>query len=191
MGAKISVDSATLMNKGLEVIEAAALFSMPAEQIGVVIHPESIVHGIVEYEDGAQIACLFSPDMRQPISYALGYLRSGGSNRVDQNGVPRLRLAEVGTLTFLPVDAARYPALGLCYNALRAGGTMTTVLNAANEVAVERFLGGQLGFLEIVTTVERVLERHEQGGFVKNPTLDEIIEADRWARTAGKEWVAA
>ncbi len=173
MGPKITVDSATMMNKGLEVVEARWLFGLKPPQVEVVIHPQSIIHSMVRYQDGSIIAQLGIPDMRIPIAYALSYPR--------RLHVPwrRLELTSLSQLTFLPVDEKRYPALGLACQALAAGGTMPAVLNAANEVAVAAFLQRQIGFLEIHRVIQRTMEAH----VVKRPKkLEEIIEVDRWAR---------
>ncbi|MEW6725749.1 1-deoxy-D-xylulose-5-phosphate reductoisomerase [Desulforudis sp. 1088] len=173
MGAKITIDSATLMNKGLEVIEARWLFGVGYDNIEVVIHPQSIVHGMVELRDGTVIACLSQTDMRLPIQYALTYPERKPSV------VNRLNFSELGQLTFEAPDTRRFPCLGLAYDAGRTGGTMPCVMNAANEVAVEAFLGGNLGFLRIPEVVTRVMEAHAA---VSAPSLEEILEADRWAR---------
>jgi 1-deoxy-D-xylulose-5-phosphate reductoisomerase len=173
MGRKITIDSATLMNKVLEVIEARWLFGVEPSQIEVVIHPQSIVHSMVEYVDGSVIAQLGVPDMRLPIQYALLY-----PERVD-TGLPRLDITEKGTLTFGRPDSSRYPALALAYTALEKGGTVPVVLNAANEVAVGLFLDEKIRFLEIVNIVTRVTEAHS---YVENPDLDDILDADSWAR---------
>ena len=153
MGRKISVDSATMMNKGLEVIEAHWLFGLPAERITVVIHPQSIVHSLVEYIDGSQLAQLGSPDMRIPIAYALGY-----PERID-SGVRRLDLTEVGRLEFMAPDLARFPCLRLGFEALSAGGSAPGTLNAANEIAVAAFLDGQLRYTDIARVCEETLSR--------------------------------
>lgn len=173
MGAKITIDSATLMNKGLEVIEAMHLFDLPPEQIDVLIHPESIVHSLVETVDGGILAHMAEPDMRHAIQYSLSYPERWTSP------VPSLDLAGVGSLNFALPDHETFPALGLAYAAARAGGTMPAVLNAANEVAVEAFLAGKAGFLDIPRIVEAVMAAH-QG----EPALDlaGILAADRWAR---------
>ncbi len=173
MGAKITIDSATLMNKGLEVIEARWLFGVGYDNIEVVIHPQSIVHGMVELRDGTVIACLSQTDMRLPIQYALTYPERKPSV------VNRLNFSELGQLTFEAPDTRRFPCLGLAYDAGRTGGTMPCVMNAANEVAVDAFLGGNLGFLRIPEVVTRVMEAHAA---VSAPSLEEILEADRWAR---------
>ena len=153
MGAKISIDSATMMNKGLELIEACRLFPVPEERIEVVVHPQSVVHSMVEYSDGSVLAQLGSPDMRTPIAYALSWPER---IRVD---VARLDFATIGQLNFTSPDLNRFPALRLAREALRAGGTVPTVLNAANEIAVGAFLGGKLTFLQIAETVERMMNR--------------------------------
>lgn len=173
MGKKITVDSATLMNKGLEVIEAHWLFGLPAERIETVIHPQSIVHSMVEFVDGSVKAQLAPPDMRLVIAYALR-----GEARLPLD-VPGLAW-EALTLTFERPDPARYPCLGYAYDALAVGGTMPAVLNAANEVAVEQFLAGRIGFLDIAATVRRTMDAHRSAGV---PTVDEILAADAWART--------
>ena len=177
MGAKVTIDSATMMNKGLEVIEARWLFDMPYDRIDVVIHPESIIHSMVEFRDGAVMAQLGTPDMRVPIQYALSY-----PERLPLPARP-LDLISLGALHFRPADFSRYPCLRMAYEAGRAGGTMPAVLNAANEVAVERFLAGEIPFLAIEEVIERVLSMH---GCISDPTLEAIEEADRWAREQAK-----
>ncbi|MGH7770844.1 MAG: 1-deoxy-D-xylulose-5-phosphate reductoisomerase [Candidatus Binatia bacterium] len=173
MGPKITVDSATMMNKGLEVVEARWLFDMMPPQVEVVIHPQSIVHSMVRYQDGSIIAQLGIPDMRIPIAYALSY-----PHRLKANWRP-LELTQLGELTFLPVEKRRYPALNLAYQALAEGGTMPAVLNAANEIAVAAFLQRRIGFREIHRLIEKTMEAHTK----KHPTeLQEILEVDRWAR---------
>jgi 1-deoxy-D-xylulose-5-phosphate reductoisomerase len=178
MGAKITVDSATLMNKGLEVIEATWLFDMPPSQVDVVIHPQSIVHSMVYYRDGCVMAELGDPDMRAPIAYALSY-----PERVE-SGVGELDLAKAGTLTFEKPDRDKFPALNLAYDAMNAGRSMPAVMNAANEVAVQSFLEGRIGFGDIVRSVTRVMEAHEPRKF---STVDELMEIDRWAREKAGE----
>lgn len=173
MGAKITVDSATMINKGLEVIEAHWLFSMPFEKIDVMIHPESIIHSMVEYQDLAIIAQLGTPDMKVPIQYALSY-----PNRVELKGEP-LDFAKIGLLHFSNPDYQRFPGLKLAYQCGTEGGTMTTVMNAANEVIVEAFLKGRVPFIEIESFIQAVLDQHFKIG---HPSLEEILEADRWAR---------
>jgi 1-deoxy-D-xylulose-5-phosphate reductoisomerase len=175
MGNKISIDSATMMNKGLEVIEAHHLFGMPAERIDIVIHPQSIVHSMVEYVDGSIIAQLSTTDMKFPIQYALLY-----PERVTAP-FARLDLQKIRTLDFLPVDPERFPAVQLAYAACRAGGSMPAVLNAANEVAVERFLAGELPFTGIVEVVNRVLERHA-AEVAPIGSVDDALRFDAWAR---------
>ena len=181
MGEKITVDSATLMNKALEVIEAAWLFDLPPEQIDVVVHPQSIVHGLVEFVDGSVVAQLSPPDMRLPIQLALTW-----PDRVDCP-IPRLDLATVGSLTFEPPDLERFPALRLAYDVLAAGGTAGAVLNAANEAAVARFLAGELQFPQIARLCETVLAAHTHD---RSPDLPELMRQDRWARTEAARWTA-
>ncbi len=178
MGAKVTVDSATMMNKGLEVIEAHWLFSFPYDKIEVLIHAESIIHSMVEFQDGAVMAQLGIPDMKVPIQYALTY-----PERLPLSLKP-LDLATIGTLQFRSPDWERYPCLRLAYEAGRCGGTMPTVLNAANEVAVERFLDGEIAFTAIEAVIETVLEQHES---LANPELEVIEEVDRWARNVAKQ----
>lgn len=175
MGRKITIDSATLMNKVLEIIEARWLFGVDPSRIEVVIHPQSIVHSMVEFSDGSVKAQLGVPDMRLPIQYALIY-----PDRVATN-LPRLDIANQGTLTFSEPDMQRYPGLGLAYIALEQGGTLPAVLNAANEVAVGLFLDHKIGFLDIVEIVKRVMACHSP---VQDPTLEQILSADTWAREA-------
>ncbi len=175
MGRKITIDSATLFNKGLEMIEARWLFDIEMARVKVVVHPQSVVHSMVEYVDGSMIAQLSTPDMCLPIQYALTYPERVGSGRVQTN------LAKLGTLTFEEPDAVRFPALTLARRAGERGGTLPSVLNAANEVAVEAFCNRKIGFEEITALVARVMERHE---WVEKPSLDEILAADVWARGA-------
>jgi 1-deoxy-D-xylulose-5-phosphate reductoisomerase len=173
MGRKITVDSATLMNKGLEVIEAHWLFGMAPAQIEVVIHPQSIVHSLVELRDGSLLAQLGVTDMRLPIQYAFSY-----PERWD-GALPRLDLLACGPLEFAAPDRDRFPCLGLAYRALHDGGTVPVVLNAANEIAVEAFLTGQLTFTGIPRLIERVMDAHpRQGG----TSLETVRQVDRWAR---------
>ncbi|MGA9174374.1 MAG: 1-deoxy-D-xylulose-5-phosphate reductoisomerase [Thermoactinomyces sp.] len=178
MGAKVTIDSATLMNKGLEVIEAHWLFDLPYEKIDVIIHPQSIIHSMVEFQDGAVMAQLGTPDMRVPIQYALSY-----PNRLPLE-TERLDFVALSRLDFRAPDFERFPCLKMAYEAGKTGGTMPTVLNAANEVAVASFLAGECPFLVIEELVERALSAHE---VVPDPTLEEIMEADRWARAFAKE----
>jgi len=173
MGAKISVDSATMMNKGLELIEAHHLFQLPLERVEIVVHPQSIVHGAVVYRDGSVLAQLGSPDMRTPIAYALAW-----PNRIE-TPAKRLDLAAVGRLTFEAPDEHRFPALRVAREALVCGGGCPTVLNAANETAVRAFLDGLIGFLDIVETVERTLEAIPGG---KLESLDDVYNFDTTAR---------
>jgi 1-deoxy-D-xylulose-5-phosphate reductoisomerase len=173
MGRKISVDSATMMNKGLEVIEARWLFDIPPESIEVVIHPQSIVHSLVEYVDGSVIAQLSNPDMRVPIAYALAY-----PERID-SGVLPLDLGTLGQLSFEPPDTTRFPCLQLAYRALRTGGATPTYLNAANELAVEAFLSGRLRFTSIGDVIADVLERLPGQ---EPANLDDLLAADALAR---------
>jgi 1-deoxy-D-xylulose-5-phosphate reductoisomerase len=181
MGRKISVDSATMMNKGLEVIEARWLFNARPDQIEVVIHPESVVHSLVEYIDGSVIAQLGNPDMRTPIAHALAF-----PDRIDA-GVDFLDLARTGALHFETPDTARFPCLKLAYEALEQGGRAPAVLNAANEVAVERFLAGVIRFTEIPQLIQAVLARCA-GGSVDS--LDDVLEADRAARECADSCLA-
>ncbi len=180
MGKKITIDSATLMNKGLEVIEAAHLFGLPPDRIDVVVHPQSIVHSFVEFRDGGLLAQMSIPDMRGPIAYALSYPR-----RLDDT-VPALDLAEVETLTFCEPDFDNFPCLGLAYDALREGGTLPAVLNAANEAAVEAFLHRRIDFNSIPAIINKVMESHEPG---KARDLAEVVEADRWAREKATDYI--
>jgi 1-deoxy-D-xylulose-5-phosphate reductoisomerase len=176
MGKKVTIDSATLMNKGLEVIEARWLFGVPEDRIHVVIHPQSIVHSMVEFVDGSVKAQLGVPDMRIPIAYALTYPDRWPGN------APRLDLAAERDLVFANPDRNRFPALDLAYQALEMGGTATAVLNAADEVAVRMFLEKKIPFPAISGLIGKALNRHEK---VENPGLPEILEADRWTR----EWL--
>lgn len=177
MGPKISIDSATLMNKGLEVIEACVLFSVELDDIDVLIHPESVIHSMVQYRDGSVLAQLGRPDMRTPIAHALAW-----PERID-SGVEPLNFAEIAGLHFEAPDLERFPCLRLAYEAMRAGGTAPTVLNAANEVAVEAFLAGSVSFLQLTSLVEDTL-----GDAKISPAADltTIIEADREARSLAK-----
>jgi len=177
MGAKISIDSATMMNKGLELIEAYHLFPVTEPQIEILVHPQSVIHSMVEYVDGSVLAQLGTPDMRTPIAYAMAW-----PARMPAPS-PRLSLEQIGTLTFEAPDTEKFPALRLAREALRAGGAAPTILNAANEVAVQRFLGGEIGFLDITHVVEAVLEQLPSqtiGG------LDDVIHADAQARASAK-----
>jgi 1-deoxy-D-xylulose-5-phosphate reductoisomerase len=173
MGRKISVDSATMMNKGLEVIEAHHLFGVPAEQIKVLIHPQSVVHSMVRYIDGSVIAQLGQPDMKTPIAYGLGW-----PLRIDA-GVKELDFTAAHDLSFEPVDLKRFPCLSLSYQALSAGGLAPTILNAANEVAVDSFLKNEIRFTQISELVERVMNQTKVSDKL---SLDSILEADKMAR---------
>jgi 1-deoxy-D-xylulose-5-phosphate reductoisomerase len=181
MGRKISVDSATMMNKGLEVIEAHWLFGAAASQIEVLIHPQSVIHSLVEYVDGSVIAQLGNPDMRTPIAHALAH-----PDRIEA-GVKRLDLAEIARLTFERPDLKRFPCLGLAFAALETGGTAPAILNAANEVAVASFLDGRLGYGAIATVIGEVLDALPAGGA---ETLEQILAADGEARRAASAGVA-
>ena len=180
MGRKISVDSATMMNKGLEVIEAHWLFNAAPGQIEVVVHPESVVHSLVEYVDGSVIAQLGNPDMRTPIAYALAYPERIAS------GVDFLDLARIGALNFERPDEKRFPCLRLAYAALRAGGSAPAVLNAANEVAVAGFLAGHVGFAEMPSLIEHVLETLPVRPMVE---LEDVFDVDRAARECAEGWM--
>ncbi|MDA0999372.1 MAG: 1-deoxy-D-xylulose-5-phosphate reductoisomerase [bacterium] len=173
MGPKVTVDSATLMNKGLEVVEARWLFGIPPEQVDVVVHPQSIVHALVEFVDGSLLAQLSVPDMRIPIAQALHH-----PDRIPAE-VPRLNLAEAGQLTFEEPDYERFPCLGLAKEALQEGGTCPAVLNAANEVAVAAFLENGTGFMDIPAAVRAALEAHQKSEAMD---LAQIMAADAWAR---------
>ena len=177
MGPKITVDSATLMNKGLELIEAHHLFALDPEQLDVVVHPQSIVHGLVEFRDGSVIAQLGSPDMRIPIAHCLAWpVRMG-------TPAPRLDLAKVATLTFEEPDTVRFPALAIARRALAAGGAAPTILNAANEVAVGEFIGGRLGFCGIAALVEATLDAFERRGETAEPqSVEAALAIDHNAR---------
>lgn len=180
MGQKITIDSASMMNKGLEVIEARWLFDTPAEQIAVNIHPQSIIHSMVEYADGCVMAQLGVPDMKAPIAYALTY-----PERIP-TGVRPLDLTELSGLTFLAPDYRRFPALKLAYDALAAGDSMPAVMNAANEVAVEAFLKGKIGFTDIATSIARTMDSHEPRSLA---TIEEVLSSDLWAREKSRELI--
>ncbi len=178
MGGKITIDSATMMNKGLEVIEAHWLFKQPYDKINVAIHPESIIHSMVEFVDSSIIAELGVADMRIPIQYVLTYPeRIPGKSK-------RLNLFEVDQLNFQAPDFERFPALKLAYQAGREGGTMPAVLNAANEIAVSGFLNKNISFLDIPYIINKVMEKHQN---INKPSLDEIYQIDEWARHYAKE----
>jgi 1-deoxy-D-xylulose-5-phosphate reductoisomerase len=182
MGSKITIDSATLMNKGLEVIEARWLFDLPPAQVSVIVHPQSIVHSMVEYIDGSVLAQLGIPDMTIPISYILAY-----PDRLPLTHLPSLDLAAAQQLTFAEPDFDKFPCLQLAYDALARGGTCPAVLNAANEVTVESFLADEIRFTDIAALNRYVLDAH-----VPQPvnTLDELLEADRWARAYARAALA-
>lgn len=173
MGSKVTIDSATLMNKGFEVIEASYLFNIPLDKIEVVIHPESIIHALVEFIDGSIIAHMHIPDMRIPIQYALSVPSrwEGRSENLD--------LTKVGTLNFSRPDLERFPALKIAYKAGKVGGTMPVVMSASDEVCVEKFLNKEIGFMDIVAVVEKVMQRHNS---IPDPNIDEILNIDEWAR---------
>ncbi len=173
MGPKITIDSATMMNKGLEVIEAANLFEVPADKVDVLVHPEAIIHALVEVVDGSHVAHLGVTDMRLPIQYALSY-----PERL-VNHLPQLDLIKLGAFHFEKPDLKKFPCLALGYEASRMGGTMPSVLNAANEVAVQAFLDGKIEFTQIPRKIRKVMKRHTS---IQQPDLDQILQADRWAR---------
>jgi 1-deoxy-D-xylulose-5-phosphate reductoisomerase len=183
MGAKITIDSATLMNKGLEVIEARWLFGLDASQISVIIHPQSIVHSMVEMIDGSVLAEMAIPDMAIPVAYALAF-----PERLPMEHLRPLSLVDSGALTFEQPDFTRFPCLRLAYEALETGGTMPACLNAANEELVAGFLAKKIGFLEIPRHIETVMRRHH-GGPARS--LEDVLETDSWARAATRELIAA
>jgi 1-deoxy-D-xylulose-5-phosphate reductoisomerase len=170
MGNKLTIDSATMMNKGLEVIEAHHLFNMPYEKIDCLLHKESIIHSMVEFEDTSVMAQLGSPDMRVPIQYAMTY-----PDRIPMQNAKPLRLEEISTLHFEKMDFERFKALALAYEAGKEGGTMPTVMNAANEVAVQLFMQGKIPFLQIEEIVERMMDNHQS---ISSPNLEAILETD-------------
>jgi 1-deoxy-D-xylulose-5-phosphate reductoisomerase len=177
MGRKITIDSASLMNKGLEVIEAHWLFDMPVEKIDVQIHPQSVVHSMVEYVDGSVVAQMGITDMRVPISYALTF-----PERLPLN-LPRLNLLQKGELSFFPPDPERFPCLTLAYRSIQIGETLPAVLNAANEIAVSAFLEGSLKFTDLPLLIQQVMNQHE----VKPvKTVEDILRADQWGREKSK-----
>lgn len=182
MGRKITIDSASMMNKGLEVIEARWLFDVPAEKISVNIHPQSIIHSMVEYVDGCVIAQLGMPDMKAPIAYALSY-----PERVS-TGVKPLDLTELPGLTFSKPDLERFPCLGLAYRALGEGESMPAVMNAANEIAVEAFLEGRISFLQIARVIEQTMDSHQAHRLA---SIEEVLTADQWGRDAARTICAA
>jgi len=181
MGPKITIDSATMMNKGLEVIEARWLFALPADQIAVHIHPQSIVHSMVEYEDGSVIAQMGVPDMKAPIAYALSY-----PERLSLP-MPPLDLCQIGQLSFYQPDLNRFECLGLAYDVLKTGGTAPAVLNAANETAVQAFLDGRISFLAIAEVIRRTVARHSPRPLDR---IETVVNADRWGRIEAASEVA-
>ncbi|VVB68136.1 1-deoxy-D-xylulose 5-phosphate reductoisomerase [Candidatus Norongarragalina meridionalis] len=182
MGGKITIDSATLMNKGLEVIEAHWLYGVPYEKIEAVIHPQSVIHSLVEFEDTSVMAQLGLPDMRLPIQYALSY-----PERLPNPSLKRLNLADVGTLSFKKIDEARFPCFRMALDAGEKGGTIPAVMNAANEIAVFAFLNKKIGFMGIPKTVSKVVAAHRT---VSSPSLEEILAADAWARKEAEGYVS-
>jgi 1-deoxy-D-xylulose-5-phosphate reductoisomerase len=182
MGRKITVDSATMMNKALEIVEARWLFDLRPEQIGVVVHPQSVVHSLVEYVDGAVVAQLSPPDMKLPIQYALTYPRR------QRSIATKLDWRKAFSLQFEPPDLQRFPALELGQEVARAGGTSGAVLNAANEAAVSGFLAGELPFNQIVPACRDVLRHHD---FDPHPTLERLLQLDRWARQEITQWIGS
>ena len=182
MGAKISIDSATMMNKALEIIEAAHIFGLPSERIGVLIHPQSVIHGLVHYSDGSVLAQLGSPDMRVPIAHTLAW-----PGRIATHA-PRLDLAAIGRLEFAEPDLERFPALRLAREALAAGGGASAIMSAANEVAVDAFLGRRIGFLDIAAVVEQVMQ---QLGAPPADTLEAVLTLDAAARAAATVRIGA
>lgn len=175
MGGLVTINSATLMNKGLEIIEAQWLFDVPADDVEIIVHPQSIVHSMVRYKDGSTLAQLGLPDMRLPIQYALVY-----PERVDSQ-LPRMGLDRFANLTFEEPDLEKFPAIRLARRAAATGGTLPAVMNAANEAAVARFLSRKIPYLGIMECVERVMDRHESHGLLE-PTYENVLEADDWAR---------
>ncbi len=182
MGPKVSLDSATMMNKGLEVIEAHWLFDLPPEQIEVVIHPQSVVHSLLELVDGSILAQLGITDMRLPILYALSYPKRLA------NKLPKLGLAQIGELTFTAPDPKRFPCLRLAYQALQSGGSMPLVLNAANEVAGKAFLEGKIGFNDIPALIETSMEKHRSEELV---SIEQVLTIDNWARRQTQDLIRA
>ena len=180
MGQKITVDSATMMNKGLEVIEAKWLFNIELSKIDIVVHPESIIHSMVEWTDGSTIAQLGPTDMRIMIQYALTYPRRLSTP------VPRLDLREIRALHFEPVDFEKFPCLSLAYNAAEVGGTLPVVLSSADEVVVEAFLNACISFMDIPAILARVMDKHT---VITDPTLADILEVDRWAKSTARSLI--
>ncbi|MDD5260159.1 MAG: 1-deoxy-D-xylulose-5-phosphate reductoisomerase [bacterium] len=180
MGRKVTVDSATLMNKGFEVIEAHHLFGIELSKIHIVIHPESIVHSMVEFTDGSVIAQLAIPDMKLPIQYALCYPDRPA------NDLPKLDLARIGKLTFTKPDFTRFPCLKYAFQAAKIGGTMPAVMSAADEIAVQSFLENKIGFIQISKIIDNVMKKHKS---IAQPTLSRVIKAADWARTEAKKYI--
>ena len=180
MGSKISIDSATMMNKGLEVIEAQWLFDIELSKIDVIIHPQSIIHSLVEFVDGSILAQLSATDMRLPIQHALAY-----PNRLS-TPVPRLNLCDIRTLHLEPVDCEKFPCLSLAYTAAEVGGTLPTVLSSADEIVVQAFLDEQIGFMDIPDILKDVMDRHDTE---LKPGFDDILAADRWAKSTAQELI--
>lgn len=186
MGQKITIDSASMMNKGLELIEAHHLFGVPADRLDVLVHPQSIVHGLVAFSDGSVTASLYAPDMRVPIAHCLGWPKRLTTN------AKRLDLAEIATLTFERPDFGRFPALAIAIDALRQGGAMPTVLNAANEIAVEAFLAGRIAFPDIARLVGDACEKAARDGLAREPaTIDEALGVDHIVRESSRAVLAA
>jgi 1-deoxy-D-xylulose-5-phosphate reductoisomerase len=182
MGKKVTIDSATLMNKGLEAIEASWLFSIPLNKIEIVIHPQSIIHSLVEFVDGSMKAQLSIPDMRFAIQYALSY-----PDRLANDSLPRINLARLNSLKFETINHAMFPCLQLALNAGKKGGTYPAVLCAADEIAVQLFLEQKIAFPQIAEVIDKTISLHES---IDNPTLEEIIAADQWARHTALKSVA-
>jgi 1-deoxy-D-xylulose-5-phosphate reductoisomerase len=181
MGTKISIDSATMMNKGLELIEAYHLFPVSASQIKILVHPESIIHSMVAYKDGSVLAQMGTPDMRVPIAYALGWPKRMVTN------TSRLDLTAIGRLTFKDVDEVKFPALRIAREALVAGGAAPAIMNAANEIAVDAFTRKQIGFLDIVSVVENTLQRMNNHAIT---CLEDVVAMDSEARSIAQEIIA-
>ncbi len=183
MGKKVTIDSANLMNKGMEVIEAHWLFDVPFDRIKVMIHPGSIIHSMVEFTDGSVKAQLGVPDMRLPIQYAISH-----PERWTNPDLPKLDFDEVDSLKLSPIDFGRYPCLRLAFEAGETGGTLPAVLSVADEIAVDRFLSGDIGFLDIPVLLKDTLGRHSK---INNPSIDDIITTDAWARETAQRWCAS
>ena len=183
MGAKITIDSSTLMNKGLEVIEAHHLFAMPYDKISVVVQPQSAIHSMVEFSDGSVKAHLGTTDMRIPIQYALSY-----PERWDAPVEP-LDFTKLGSLEFAAPDTDTFRCLALARHAGKTGGTLPCVMNAANEIAVAAFLGGRIGYLDIAACVEVAMDAHEREGVQQVESLEQLEALDRWARRTADAWV--